>query len=379
VTSQAVKQRQRQAQQRQYQQPARQHPNQPQHAQPQHQAKILKGIGRGNMLIHQNNPVDPSQINGLSVAPGSQPIEKGDQVMQTVQGQSLYPGSGLDPNQPPKPLGPAHPSNHCQLQQKLHSGSTSSSSKQHQPSVSPSDSNLQVQGSPVASGHITTTQPAVVSPNHHPPQMQSQTQSKQINQTQPNVQKTLQHNCQVHSESLSMSQTDSLKIDQQPGTSASQASTGTSMSHGSMDSASALAVAPVSSQRKTSEPSFDSPIPNAVTQVSSLESTSVGNSAATEPPTVNHGLGPRQLSANLPSHAHNSGAQWQHQSLPLKQQSSLQPNLSQQSCQQPEHEPQQQEQEQDFPKDVALQHQQVQNLQPAQSSLLIRPPNSTVE
>jgi hypothetical protein len=146
-----------------------------------------------------------------------------------------------------------------------------------------------------------------------------------------------------------------------------------------MDSASALAVAPVSSQRKTSEPSFDSPIPNAVTQVSSLESTSVGNSAATEPPTVNHGLGPRQLSANLPSHAHNSGAQWQHQSLPLKQQSSLQPNLSQQSCQQPEHEPQQQEQEQHFPKDVALQHQQVQNLQPAQSSLLIRPPNSTVE
>ncbi|WJX81703.1 hypothetical protein P8452_64551 [Trifolium repens] len=379
VTSQAVKQRQRQAQQRQYQQPARQHPNQPQHAQPQQQAKILKGIGRGNMLIHQNNPVDPSQINGLSVAPGSQPIEKGDQVTQMVQGQSLYSGSGLDPNQPPKPVGPAHPSNHCQLQQKLHSGSTSSSSKQHQPSVSPSDSNIQVQGSPVASGHITTAQPAVVSPNHHPPQMQSQTQSKQINQTQPNVQKTLQHNCQVHSESLSMSQTDSLKIDQQPGTSASQASTGTSMSHGSMDSASALAVAPVSSQRKTSEPSFDSPIPNAVTQVSSLESTSVGNSAATEPPTVNHGLGPRQLSANLPSHAHNSGAQWQHQSLPLKQQSSLQPNLSQQSCQQPEHEPQQQELEQDFPKDVALQHQQVQNLQPAQSSLLIRPPNSTVE
>ncbi|GAU18248.1 hypothetical protein TSUD_175900 [Trifolium subterraneum] len=379
VTSQAVKQRQRQAQQRQYQQPARQHPNQPQHAQPQQQAKILKGIGRGNILIHQNNPVDPSHLNGLSVAPGSQPIEKGDQVTQMMQGQSLYPGSGLDPNQPPKPSGPAHPSSNCQLQQKLHSGSTSSSSKQHLPSVSPSDSNLQVQVSPVASSHITTTQPAVVSPNNHQMQMQSQTQSKQINQTQPNVQKTLQHNCQVPSESLSMSQTDSLKIDLQTGNSASQVSTGTSMSQGSMDSASALAVAPVSSQRKTSEPSFDSPIPNPVTQVSSLESTSVGNSAATEPPTVNHGLGPRKLSANLASHAHNSGSQWQHQSLPLKQQSSLQPNLSQQSCQQPEHQQQQQEQEQHFPNDVALQHQHVPNLQPAQSSLLIRPPNSTVE
>lgn len=383
VTSQAVKQRQRQAQQRQYQQSARQHPNQPQHAQAQQQAKILKGIGRGNTLIHQNNSVDPSHINGLSVAPGTQPVEKGDQITQMTQGQTLYPGSGIDPNQPPKPLGPAHPSNsnHSQLQQKLHSGSTSTSSKQHQALVSPSDSNIQVQVSPVTSGHITTpTQPAVGAPNHHQLQMPSQTQSKQINQTQPNVQKTLQHNCQVPSESLNMSQSDSLKIDQQPGNSASQVSTSTSMSQGSMDSASVLAVAPtVSSQRKTSEPPFDSPIPNPVTQVSSLESTAVENSAATESLTVNQGLGPRQLSANLASHSHNSGAQRQHQPLPLKQQSTLKPNLSQQSCQEPEH--QQQEQEQHFPEDVALQHQpqHVQNLQPGQSSLLIRPPNSTVE
>lgn len=82
VTSQAVKQRQRQAQQRQYQQPARQHPNQPQHTQAQQQAKLLKGMGRGNMLIHQNNSVDPSHINGLYVASESQPVEKGDQITQ---------------------------------------------------------------------------------------------------------------------------------------------------------------------------------------------------------------------------------------------------------------------------------------------------------
>ncbi|KAI5436868.1 hypothetical protein KIW84_023114 [Lathyrus oleraceus] len=85
VTSQAVKQRQRQAQQRQYQQPVRQHPNQPQHTQAQQQAKLLKGMGRGNMLIHQNNSVDPSHINGLSVASGSQPVEKGDQITQKQQ------------------------------------------------------------------------------------------------------------------------------------------------------------------------------------------------------------------------------------------------------------------------------------------------------
>ncbi|CAK8541399.1 unnamed protein product [Lathyrus sativus] len=386
VTSQAVKQRQRQAQQRQYQQPARQHPNQPQHAQPQQQAKLLKGMGRGNMLIHQNNSVDPSHINGLSVASGSQPVEKGDQITQMLQGQTLYPGSGLDPSQPPKPPGSAHPSNNCQLQQKLHSGSTSSSSKQHKPLASSSDSNIKVPVSSVISGHIATpTQPAAVAPNHHQLQVQSQTQSKQINQTQPNIQTKLQHNCQVHSESLSASQPDSLKIDQQPGNSAaSQVSTSTSMSQGSMDSASVLAVAPTaSSQWKTSEPPFGSPIHNPVIQVSSVEGTSVGNSAATESLTVNQGLGPQQSSANLPSHAHNSGSQWQHhQPLSLKQQSSLQPNVSQQSCQIPEqHQPQQHEQEQHFPKDVALQHQpqQVQNLQPELSSLLIRPPNSNVE
>ncbi|CAI8612409.1 unnamed protein product [Vicia faba] len=332
VTSQAMKQRQRQAQQRQYQQPARQHPNQPQHAQPQQQAKLLKGIGRGNMLIHQNNSVDPSHINGLSVASGSQPVEKGDQITQMIQGQTSYPGSGLDPSQPPKPPGSAHPSNNCQLQQKV---------------------------SPVISGHIATpTQPAAVAPNHN--------------------------QLQVHSESLSASQPDSLKIDQQPGNSTSQVSTSTSMSQGSMDSASVLAVAPTaSSQWETSEPPFGSPMPNPVIQVSSMEGTSVGNSAATESLTVNQGLGPRQSSVNLPSHAHTSGAQWQHhQPLSLKQQSLLQPTVSQQSCQLPEqHQPQQQEQEQHFPRDAALQHQpqQVQNLQPEQSSLLIRPPNSNVE
>ncbi|XP_004514270.1 chromatin modification-related protein EAF1 B-like isoform X2 [Cicer arietinum] len=377
LASQAVKQRQRQPQQRQYQQPSRQHPNQAQHAQPQQQAKLLKAIGRGNTSIHQNNSVDPSHINGLSVAPGSQTVEKGDQIMQMVQGQSLYPGSGLDPNQPSKPLGLAHPSNHSQMQKKLHSGSTSTSSKQLQPMVSPSDSNIQVQVSPVTSGHITSpTQTTVVTSNHHQLQIPSQPQS---NQTQSNVQKTLQQNCLVHSESLTMSQSDSLKMDQQPGNSASQVSTSSSMSQGSMDSASVSTVAPnVSSQRKTSEPPFDSAMPNPVTKVSSLGSTTVGNSASNEPPIVNQGMGPRQLSANMHSHAHNSGAQWQHQSLPLKQQSSLEPNLSQPSCQPPE----QQEQEVHFPKDVALQHQpqqQAQHLQPGQSSLLIHPPNSKVE
>ncbi|KAL5099747.1 hypothetical protein RYX36_004074, partial [Vicia faba] len=88
------------------------------------------------MLIQQNNVVDPSHINGLYVASGSQPVEKGNQITQIIQGQTSYPGSGLDPSQPPKPPGSAHPSNNCQLQQKVHSRSTSSSLKQHKPLAS---------------------------------------------------------------------------------------------------------------------------------------------------------------------------------------------------------------------------------------------------
>ncbi|TKY66125.1 Chromatin modification-related protein EAF1 A [Spatholobus suberectus] len=386
LTNQAAKQRQRQPQQRQYPQPGRQHPNQPLHAQSQQQAKLLKGLGRGNMLIHQNNSVDPSHLNGLSVPPGSQTVEKGDQIMPMMQGQNLYPGSG-NPNQPSKPLVPAHSSNHSQLQQKLHSGPTNTSLKQLQPVVSPSDNSIQGHVLSVTSGHIASPpQPAVASKHHQLP-LQSQPQCKQSNQIQSNVQRMLQQNCQVHSESSSMSQSDSPIVDQHLANSASQVGTNTAMSPGCMDAASVTVVpSGVSSQWKTSESPFDSNVPNPVTQVSSLGSTPVGNSAGNEPPlpTISQGLGPQQLSTSLPSHAHNSGGQWQQQQpLSHQQQTSSQPILSQQSYQPPEqHQQQQQEQEQHSPKDLPLQHQpqqQVQHTQPGQSSLLIRPSNSNVE
>ncbi|XP_027353574.1 chromatin modification-related protein EAF1 B-like isoform X2 [Abrus precatorius] len=379
LTNQAVKQRQRQPQQRQYPQPGRQHPNQPPQAQSQQQAKALKGIGRGNMLIHQNNSVDPSHLNGLSVPPGSQTVEKGDQIMPMMQGQNLYPGS-CNPNQPSKPLGPAHSSNHSQLQPKLHSGPTNTSLKL-QPVVSPSDNSIQAQISSVSSVHVMSSpQQAVVASNHHQLPPQSQPLCKQINQNNSNVQRILQQNCQVHSES-SMSQSDSAKVDQQPANGAAQVGVNTAISAGCMDAASVTVVPPtVSSQWKTSESSFDSNVPNPVSQVSSVGTTSVGNSVGNEPSTVIQGLGPRQLSASLPCHAHNSGGQRQQQSPTLQQQSSSQPIL--QSYQPPEQHKQQQEQEQHSPKDVALQHQpqqQLQHIQPGQSSLLIHAPNSKVE
>ncbi|KAK7395387.1 hypothetical protein VNO78_15943 [Psophocarpus tetragonolobus] len=383
LTNQAAKQRQRQPQQRQYPQPARQHPNQPQHAQSQQQAKLMKGLGRVNMLVHQNNSVDSSHLNGLSVPPGSQTVEKGDQIMPMIQGQSLYPGSG-NPNQPSKPLVPAHSSNHSQLQQKLHSGPTSTSLKQLQPVASP-DNSIQGQVLSNTSGHVTTSSQPAVASNHHQLPLQSQPQSKQSNQIQSTVQRMLQQNSQVHPDSSSLSQSDSPKVDQHHANSASQVVTKTAMSPGCMDAASVtVTIEPTiaSSQWRTSELPMDSNMLNPVTQVTSLGRAPVGNSTGNEPPTISQAMGPQQLSTSLPSHAHNSGGQWQQQPLTLQQHTSSHPILSQQSYQPPEHQQQQQEQDQHSSKDLALQHQpqqQVQLMQSGQGSLLVRPPNSKVE
>ncbi|XP_027336682.1 chromatin modification-related protein EAF1 B-like [Abrus precatorius] len=376
LTNQAAKQRHRQPpQQQQYQQPGRQHTNQRHNVQSQHQAKLLKGVGRGNIMVHQNLPVDTSHLNGLSRPVGSQTGEKGDEIIHMMQGQSLYPGPGLNPNNPSKPLGHAHSSNYSQLQQKVHSGSTTTSSKQ--PHI-PSDTSSQGQVSPVSSSQLSPPQPAVIASSHHQLPLQIQPQSKKIIQTQTNVQRILPQNCQVQSESASKSQSNSAQADQQPANSP-QVSSCATMTQDCIDSASAVPVfTSVSSQWKTLEPPFDSTVKNQTTQGSSLGSAPVGNSTGNEQPTISQGLGPRSGSL---TNAHNSDTQWQqHQQQPL-QQSLSQPILSQQPYQAPEQQ-QQQEQELHPSKDLALQHQSqqhVQHLQSGQSSLFIQPPNSKVE
>ncbi|CAL0328210.1 unnamed protein product [Lupinus luteus] len=364
LTTQAVK-----PQQRPYQQPGRQHLNQPLHAHSQQQAKLLKGIGRGNMSVHQNPAADPSHLNGLSVPPGSQSVEIGDQIMHMMQGQNLHHGSGLNQTRPSKPLGPSYSSNHSQLQQKLHSVPANTSSKQLQPVVSASEG----QASPIpASDIVSPPHPAATADNHHQLQQQSQRQSKQINQTQSNVQRMLQRNCYVHSESSSMPQSDSPQVDQQPVNNASHVSTSSAMSPGCIDSASVVTGVPtVSSQWKTSEMPFDSNTPDPVTHVSSLGGAAVGNSAGNDLATIGQGLGPQQLSVSFPSHAHNPGIQ--QQPPPLQRQ-------SQQQYQPPEQHKQQQEQH--SPTDADLQHQpqqNVQHLQPGRNCLLVRQPSSEAE
>lgn len=376
LTNQAVKPRQRQPQQQQYQNPGRQHPNPRQHAQSQQQAKLLKGIGRGNMLTHQNIPLDASHLNGLSIPPGSQNTEKGDPVMHVMQGQNSYPESGLSSNQQSKSLPSIHSTNQSQLQQKLHPAATATS-KQPQSIVSADSS---PQG---PSGHaLTSSQQAVSTSNHNQMQLQAHPQSKQINQTQSNVQRLMQQSRAVNSESPSKSQSDATQVDQQPANSTPEVSMSSVMSPGCIESANVVsAVTTASSQWKTSEtPSDSNTTPSPAMQASSLGIATTGKSAVKEQvPQISQGIGSRQLSANLPSHSQNTGAHWPQQSLPL-QQSSSQPVQSQQPYRPQEQQLQkQQDMEKNSPKHAALEHQSQQQVQPGQNSLLVHPPNSRVE
>ncbi|KAM4070610.1 hypothetical protein ACB094_12G178000 [Castanea mollissima] len=221
LTNQMGKQRQRLPQQQQFQQSGRHHPQQRQQAQAQQQAKHLKG--RGNMPF-----IDPSHLNGLSMPPGSQAPEKGEQIVHLMQAQGLYSGSGLNPVQPSKPQVPSQSSNHPQLQQKLLSGSVPPSSKQPQQMPSHSDNSTQGQAPLVPSGHTLSAShqagpSAVVASNHHQQlQPQPHPHQKQVNQSQSSVQRMLQQNRQVNSELQNKSQTDISQADQQAMNSVSQ-------------------------------------------------------------------------------------------------------------------------------------------------------------
>lgn len=374
LTNQVAKQRpqhppQQPPPQQQYQQSGRQHPNQRHNVQSQQQAKLMKGMGRGSMLVHPNLSVDASHLSGLSLPVGSQTGEKGDQILHMMQGQNIYPGSGLNPNQPSKPLGHTHSSNHSQLQQKLHSGSPTTSSKQLH---IPSDTKAQAQVSPVSSGQLLSSPPpAVIASNQH--QLQPQSQSKKINHTQTNVQRILPLNHPVHSESL---KSDPIQADQQPANSFCKGSACATVTQSCMDPVTAVPViATVSSQWKAAESPFDSTVNNQTTQMSSLGSAPAGNSTGNEQPTISQGLEPRSVS--LTCHAHNSDTQWQKRQVQPLQQSS-QPILSQQPYQTEQQ--QQHEKEEYSPKDIVLQPQQhMPHLQSGQNSMFIQPPNSKVE
>ncbi|XP_044494241.1 chromatin modification-related protein EAF1 B-like isoform X2 [Mangifera indica] len=381
LNNQMSKQRQRQPPQQQFQQPGRHHPQQRLHAQSQQQAKLLKGIGRGNMVMHQNLTVDPSHLNGLTGTPGNQATDKGEQIMHLMQGQGSYSGSSLSPVQPSKPLVPSQGSNHSQPQQKLYS------SKQLQQMPSHSDNSPQGQVQSTTSGHTLSAThqnvlPAIMASNHQHLQLQPQPQAqqKQVNQTQTHAtaQRMLKQNHQLNSDPLSKSQIDQFQPDQQTVNNASimGTSTTTTMPQVCMDSANVVPISSsaVASQWKTSEPVYDSGMPNMANQVGSIGSSSLSNSAGSDAvSSISQGLGQRQLSGGLPPHGHNAATQWQHHS--QLQQSPTLPTTSQQYCQAHDQQVLQQDQlqlpQQQLPPQQS--QQQTQHLQAVQGSMYIRP------
>ncbi|KAM5563088.1 hypothetical protein ABKV19_018000 [Rosa sericea] len=386
LTNQIGKQRQR-PQQHHLQQSGRHHPQQRPFGQSQQQAKLSKGMGRGNPMVHQNlsiDPtnisIDPSHLNGLSMPPGSQALEKGEQIMQLMQGQAAYSGSGVNPVTS-KPLVPQS-SNNSPMQQKLHSSSATSSTKQLQQKPSHSDNSTQGQAPAVPSGHAISAShqsvsPAIVSSNHQQLQPQQQ-QQKQANQTQPYVQR-VQQNRQVNSELPSKPQNDLASAEEQPVNSTSLVGSSMAIPQSSIDSSNVVPVSSGITQWKSSEAVYDSNLPNSTAQEGSLGSPSPTNSSGNEPVSpFSQGLGPRQLSGNFASHGHVAGAQWQQKQL-LQKSPSL-PPPSQQLYEQQE---QQQQQEQESPQHQLplpqQSQQQMQHLPAGQGGLYMMPSNSKSE
>ncbi|KAK2649152.1 hypothetical protein Ddye_016641 [Dipteronia dyeriana] len=391
LNNQMGKQRQRQPQQQQFQQSGRQHPQQRQHGQSQQQAKLLKGIGRGNMVLHQNLTIDPSHLNGLTAASGNQAAEKGEQIMHLMQGQGLYSGSGLNPVQPSKPLVSPQTSNHSQPQQNLFSGTNPPASKQLQPIPSHSDNSPPGQVPPVPSGHTLSAThqavlPAMMASNHQHLPLQPQSHQKPVNQTQTlqSAQRMLQQDRQANSDPPSKSQTDQSQADQQPINNASLMviNITTAVSQVCTDSANIVPVSSaVPAQWKASEPLYDSGMQTMASQVGSIGSPPLTNSSGNDAITpVSQGLGQRQLSGSMPPLVHNVGAQWQQQS--QLQQSPTQLPTSQQHCQPQDQQVLEQDQQQ-LPQQTLPQQQQsqqqTQHLQAAQGNLYIRPTNSKLE
>ncbi|KAH1129053.1 hypothetical protein J1N35_000431 [Gossypium stocksii] len=383
LNNQIGQQQQRQLQEQQFQQSGRHHPQQRQQTQSQQQAKLLKGAGRGNMQVHQNLSVDPSPLNGLSMASSNQAAEKGEQMMHLMQGQGLYSGSVMSPVQPSKPPISSQSMNHSQPQKKLLSGAVPPSTKHLQQMAAHSDNSSQVQVSTAPSGHTQSAVhqsvlPAAMGPNRQHLQLQSQSHKKQVNQSQPTVKRMIQQNQQVNSDPSSKSQAEPAQADQQPMSNAPLMGTATSMAmpHAAIDSADNVSVVSpsVGPQWKPSESVCDLGLPNVATQVGSIGSPPHPNSAHSDSlPSVSQGLGKRQLSGSLPSNGSTDGAQWPQQ-----------PQIQQSSTSPPSQQPYQQLQNQHslLPQQQPLKQQSQQqtlHLQAVQGSLYHRPSNSKLE
>lgn len=325
VTNQTGKQRQRQQQQLSH--ANRQHPQQRQQPQAQQPAKVAKGAGRGSLMMHQNIPVDPSLVNGVSTSPGNQSSEKGDTSTHLMSSQGSYAGSALHTVQPTSQYAPTRSPNQSLTQQKNYPVQAASSTKHLYQMTSQSDSSSQrhVPAVPpgLSSGHQPVSSLPISGSNHQ----QALSHQKLVNQNQLALQR-LQPNRQINSDP-SKPQAINSNTDQHPTSSSSEMVTALPQTTSNPSSVVKVVSSANTHQWHASEPLLDAHTINSATNMSSSVSAPANSGeSATQ---VGQGLGQRP-SASLPSSKHDGSAHFQQH----QQSSQLpQPNLAVPQHQQP--------------------------------------------
>ncbi|KAJ0980848.1 hypothetical protein J5N97_009103 [Dioscorea zingiberensis] len=282
MPNQVMKQRQRPQvhQQPRNQQQQRQQP-------PQQQAKLMKGLGRGAMLMHQNPPVDPSHVNGLTSASKNQVPEK--HLMQ--QGQGFYSGnSGLNPSLPQPPGQP-----------KIFSRPLPQSSKQVSPVPSQSDSGNQGQVQVSSTHNLLASQQPTAQPSlplaGQPQQQRLTNHSKQAMQRM-----MLPQNRQMTSDGQIQSSSDPAQVNQVVSSTSVVQCT---------DSVNSSSVAASATQWKA-EPSHDTSTPPSSAHLASSPQENLVVNEALAPPST-QASSQRQFSGGVSMQGHGIGGQWQQQ------------------------------------------------------------------
>ncbi|XP_073311417.1 chromatin modification-related protein EAF1 A-like isoform X2 [Primulina huaijiensis] len=296
LTSQTSKQRQKQ--QQPFIQTNRQHPQQRQQSQFQHQAKVVEGVGRGNMMVHQNIQFDPTILS--------------DSLMEAHES---YTGSSVNAVPLTMQYMSAQLSNHPLPRKKKYSGQASSSSKHLPQMISHSDTSqghvppiAPAPGLPAAHQSVT---PLVATSSNHPQVIPNQ---KFTNQNQSALQKVVQSNQQFSSEARHKAHL--------RGSDTYQNSTSNSTE---MEATTSLP----QNQWHTSEPVNGSNVLNSATSLGSLLSKPANLSDTTLQSSQGHVQ--RLSSANLIPITNDVSSQWQRQQPQVQHSHSPSPSPQQQS------------------------------------------------
>ncbi|CAI9770643.1 unnamed protein product [Fraxinus pennsylvanica] len=304
--------KQRQRQQQQVLHGNMPHPQQRQQSQSQQQAKLLKGVGRGN-LMHQNIPVDPSLLDGISMNTGNQFSETGEPSTHLIQGQA-YPGPPLNAVQPARQYMPSQSSNQSLPQQKTYSGQVTSSLKNPPQMPSHSDNSNEGLVLPVApastssAGHQSVPTVSMAASNHQ----QAPPHKKLVNQNPESLQRGFHQNRKPNSDPPNKQQARDCRTEQLATSSSAEMGPMTTLPLVCNNATNvAQVISPPSAHRNGSELLFDSGTSNSPTNLGSLVPPPVGANESV--PQNIQGPGQRLSSMSLPKIERDVSAQWQQQ------------------------------------------------------------------